>query len=164
MVACVSIPASCPVSPTPRRRPQTECSSQCPREWVKSSWSSCHHVIFSIQVGHDCTLIPVHQHSLATSAFSRHIPEVLTIAHLMMSKTLSLFQAGIPQVTMFPVFPNPNVMHLPHHDNLRAGLQIPKYPALQIKVWLWHWHQLGGLIYLKLFFIQEEPMNLSWEK
>ena len=79
----------------------------------------------------------------------------------MMSKTLSLFQAGIPQVTMFPVFPNTNGMHLVHHDDLRAGLQSrPKYPALQV----WHWHQLGGLIYLKIFFIQEEPMNLSWEK
>ena len=47
MAACVSILASCLVSPTSRHRPQTECSSQCPREWVKSSWSSCHHVIMS---------------------------------------------------------------------------------------------------------------------
>jgi len=79
------------------------------------------------RVGHDCTLFPVHQYSLTTSAFSRHIPE-----------------AGYPQVSMFPVFPNPNGIHLVHHDNLRAGLQsMPKYPALQIK---------------------EEPMNLSWEK
>ena len=64
----------------------------------------------------------------------------------MMSKTLSLFQAGYPQVSMFPVFPNPNGIHLVHHDNLRAGLQsMPKYPALQIKVW--HWHQIAGCIY-----------------
>lgn len=66
--------------------------------------------------------------------------------NIMMSKTLSLFQAGYPQVSMFPVFPNPNGIHLVHHDNLRAGLQsMPKYPALQIKVW--HWHQIVWCIY-----------------